>query len=82
MTRFHIPYAKRILGTMAAGAALIVFATPVMNVIEAVAAAGTIRACVTTNSGAIKIVGASESCKNNETLLEWNIMGPQGPAGP
>lgn len=49
------------------------------------AAGGVINACVNNGSGAIKIVGPGDTCKNNETLLSWNqqgIQGPQGPTGP
>src|SRR5687767_5303801 len=40
----------------------------------------TIHACVA-NTGALRIVGAAATCKNNETPLSWNIAGPQGPVG-
>src|SRR5690242_1957895 len=43
-----------------------------------------VRACVGP-TGSVRIVGAYESCKSNESLLEWGIgtgQGPQGPAGP
>lgn len=46
------------------------------------AAPGEIAACVNTSSGTIKIVGATETCKNNETRLTWNTQGIQGPQGP
>ena len=39
-----------------------------------------IYACVSTG-GAIKILGAGESCKSNETLLTWSTQGPQGVPG-
>lgn len=32
-------------------------------------------------SGGIRRIGPTESCKKNETLLVWNVVGPQGPAG-
>src|SRR3990172_1289184 len=40
-----------------------------------------IHACVNNNSGEIKIVGANETCRQNETPLDWNIQGPPGPQG-
>lgn len=40
-----------------------------------------IHACVKSN-GEIRIVAASESCKDNQSALDWNIQGPPGPAGP
>ena len=40
-----------------------------------------IHSCVNT-SGNLRVVGANESCRIGETPLDWNIQGPQGPAGP
>ena len=40
-----------------------------------------VRACVLP-SGSARIVASSESCKSNETMVEWNVTGPQGPQGP
>ena len=45
------------------------------------AEAQTIRSCVANNTGQVRIVGATEACKNNETLREWSIQGPPGPKG-
>jgi hypothetical protein len=47
-------------------------------------------ACVNNGSGAIRIVAQNASpssrvratCRNNESLIVWNVVGPQGPAGP
>ncbi len=44
------------------------------------AAAGVIDACVAKN-GAVRII-ASGTCKNKETPVTWNTIGPQGPTGP
>lgn len=44
------------------------------------AQAGAIRACIA-NSGVLRIVGATETCKTGETPIVWNAAGPQGPAG-
>jgi hypothetical protein len=38
-------------------------------------------ACVNKASGAIHMVQEGETCHNNETLIEWNQVGPQGPQG-
>ena len=38
-----------------------------------------IHACVNNSSGTLKIVGPNASCKNNETALDWGIVGPAGP---
>lgn len=39
-------------------------------------------ACVNNSSGTIKMVAAGEVCANNEILIEWNQIGPQGLQGP
>jgi hypothetical protein len=39
-------------------------------------------ACVNNSSGTIKMVGAGDSCRNNEHLIVWNNRGPTGPTGP
>src|SRR5262245_52067008 len=41
----------------------------------------TIYACVTKNTGAVRIVATVGSCKNGESPLSWNIQGPIGPQG-
>src|SRR5687767_15140895 len=58
---------------------------------------GKIHSCVNNSSGTIKIVGPNDTCKNNETAVDWDAdggtgatgpagptgaTGPQGPAGP
>lgn len=40
-----------------------------------------IHSCVD-KDGIIRIVGANASCKKNETALDWNKEGVQGPPGP
>lgn len=37
--------------------------------------------CVQKVSGNMRIVSATESCKSNETALNWNKQGPAGPQG-
>jgi hypothetical protein len=41
-----------------------------------------IHACVRNSNGNIRIVGATTACDSNETALDWNLQGIQGPAGP
>ena len=41
-----------------------------------------IHSCVNNESGEVRIVNASVSCRGNETALDWNITGPTGPQGP
>jgi hypothetical protein len=52
------------------------------SVSSALAQTGTIRSCVTTKTGAIRIVSATDTCKQGESLLPWNQQGPTGPEGP
>lgn len=47
-----------------------------------VGADGTLYACVTTSSGAVRIVRAGTSCRRRELLLSWNEKGPSGDPGP
>ena len=42
----------------------------------------TVNACVNNASGELRIVGATDTCKANETLVTWNQQGPTGPQGP
>jgi hypothetical protein len=44
--------------------------------------AALIHACVSNNSGEIKIVGANANCPSNYRALDWNIQGPEGQPGP
>jgi hypothetical protein len=43
---------------------------------------GVINACVSNRSGAVRIVSDANQCSRTESLLTWNIMGPQGDPGP
>jgi Collagen triple helix repeat (20 copies) len=45
-------------------------------------AADQIFACVNNGNGDVRLVGQNAICKNNETLVVWNVVGPQGPIGP
>jgi len=38
-------------------------------------------ACVNNASGTIHMTNESEGCQNNEVLVQWNQVGPQGPQG-
>lgn len=40
---------------------------------------GQIYACV--NNGTVKIVPAGTTCPHGQTLITWNVVGPQGPRG-
>lgn len=41
-----------------------------------------IHACVKNSGGAVRIVGANDSCNSNETPIHWSIAGPPGAQGP
>jgi collagen triple helix repeat protein len=41
-----------------------------------------IHACVNSSSGAVKIVGANDSCPSGYSPLHWSIQGPAGQQGP
>ena len=38
--------------------------------------------CVNNSTGAIRIVSKTTVCKSTEHKIQWNQIGPQGPAGP
>lgn len=60
-------------GAFAAGKAL--------NARHAVAATNVLYACVKQEEGQIRMVSTAASCKKNETPVQWNVVGPQGPQG-
>src|SRR6516164_1736622 len=39
-------------------------------------------ACVNNNSGAVRIVAQGTACRTPESLVTWNVVGPQAPPGP
>src|SRR5262249_26151414 len=43
---------------------------------------GTITACVLNGLGQIRIIGPTDQCHQNETLITWNQTGVPGPPGP
>lgn len=43
---------------------------------------GSIHGCVVSSSGALRIVSSASECRTGETSIEWNQVGPVGPAGP
>jgi len=60
---------------------VIVLALVAISVTSALAQTdGVIYACKVTD-GTIRIVSDPAACKKNETLLTWNIIGPQGEQG-
>jgi hypothetical protein len=45
------------------------------------ATAQQIRGCVQNSTGSVRIIAATDTCKNSETLTTWSITGPAGPKG-
>jgi Collagen triple helix repeat (20 copies) len=45
------------------------------------AGAQQIFACVNANTGAVRIVAQGAACRTPESLVTWNVVGPQGPPG-
>src|SRR5918992_4806707 len=43
---------------------------------------GVIHGCYGKSNGQLRVVNAAGDCKNNETAINWNQRGPQGPVGP
>ncbi len=44
-------------------------------------AQGVIRACVHNQTGNLRVVAETTSCRPNESPLQWNVEGPPGPPG-
>jgi hypothetical protein len=63
-----------------AGALIVMAAVTIVDAHGQGPAPGVIHSCVK-NNGDITIVGATDTCKNNETALDWNAQGVPGPAG-
>jgi hypothetical protein len=73
--RARISAAAAIAGVVLGSGAMALAAIP--------AADGTISACFKNSSGDLRVIDApAESCKNNETAIQWNQAGPPGPQGP
>ena len=74
----------RVKAWAAAGIVVTVLGTGGAIAMAAIPAAdGTIHACFKNNNGDLRVVDdAAGSCKNNETAIEWNQRGLQGPPGP
>src|SRR6202451_1549404 len=71
-----------LLSLLACGV-LLTTAQPAAAAAKAVVPAATIYyGCVTTSTGAIRIVTATTTCKTTEHKIQWDQTGPQGPAGP
>lgn len=65
----------------ATGLALAAAAIPAVAAATA-ASPVTYYACVTTSTGAVKIVSSTTTCGTGQHKISWNNTGPAGPAGP
>lgn len=54
------------------------------SAINAQQSGSVIYACVGTQQGggSTRIVDSPNDCRDNERVVQWNVVGPQGPAGP
>ena len=59
--------------------ALAVLAVPIVN--YASGPSGVLEACINPGNCGMRLVDANTPCHNNETRVQWNITGPQGPPG-
>jgi hypothetical protein len=50
--------------------------------VTAQSASNILYACVHNVTGALRLAPAGVSCLQNESLIQWNVTGPQGPQGP
>jgi len=60
--------------------ALAVLAVPIVN--YASGPSDVLEACINPGNGGMRLVDANTPCHNNETRVQWNVTGPQGPQGP
>ena len=61
--------------------AVVAFAVLLPIALHAASDPATLEACVNPGNGMMRLVDSSTACHNNETRVEWNITGPQGPPG-
>jgi type VI protein secretion system component Hcp len=84
---FQQPKCVRLTCALAFSAAVATVLATGLDVSAQSGADNVIHACAAAN-GALRVVGPSDSCKNNESPLTWNASGPggvtgaTGPAGP
>ena len=50
--------------------------------LHAASTPGVLEACINPGNGGMRLVDSTQACHNNETRVQWNIMGPAGPPGP
>lgn len=70
---------RRTLITCLVVVALAAVAVPIAKL--ATSTNGTLEACINPGNGMMRLVDSDTACHNNETRVEWNIEGVQGPPG-
>jgi hypothetical protein len=71
---------RRVAFAFCAALALAILAVPIVQL--AASPSGVLEACVNPGNGGMRLVDAATQCHNNETRVQWNVTGPQGPQGP
>src|SRR5436309_2300782 len=59
--------------------ALLLVASPLTAMAQS--SSGVVYACVQQSSAQVRIINATETCRQSETRVSWNIVGPEGPKG-
>jgi len=59
--------------------AVVILLAPASRI--AASGSGTLAACVNPGNGNLRLVDSAAACHANESFVEWNITGPQGPQG-
>src|SRR3954465_5015084 len=72
-------YVRRASVACFAVLALAVLAVPIVN--YASSPSTVLEACINPGNGDMRLVDANTQCHNNETRVQWNVQGPQGPQG-
>jgi hypothetical protein len=75
VTPLRVALAAGALSLVLAGGAIAVATNPYTD------AAGAYHGCVGNGSGVLRVLADGESCRQNETAIEWNQQGVQGPQG-
>ncbi len=71
---------RRIITAGLVSVALLIVAVPIAKL--ATNNAAVYEACINPGNGGMRLVDSSTPCHNNESRIQWNEIGPPGPAGP
>jgi hypothetical protein len=78
----HFILPRRLGGGVALGSALVVLASSIA-VASIPDSAGVIHGCYQQKTGLLRVVDSgADSCRPDETAIQWSQTGPQGPVGP